>query len=303
MITVVGSLNMDLVTKTDKVPKVGETFLGVEFKQAAGGKGANQADAIAKLGGKVAMIGRVGSDQFGKTLIESLKHDGVEVSQVQVTEGISTGIATIIVNGDGDNSIIVVSGANFKLIPQDIDRAEEVIKESAIMIAQLEVPIGVIKYAFKKAKQYGKYTVLNPAPARELDQELLELTDLLVPNETELEILSGRTLVTKDDMLVAAKELMQKGVKEMIVTLGGNGCLHINKTSSNHYPAHLVEAVDTTAAGDSFIGAIATALSEGKSIEAAIHFAAKVSALTVTREGAQDSLPTKKEVEEYMTDI
>ncbi|MDF2613340.1 MAG: rbsK [Clostridia bacterium] len=303
MITVIGSLNMDLVTKTDKVPKVGETFLGADFKQAAGGKGANQADAIAKLGGKVAMIGRVGNDQFGHTLMKSLECDGVEVSCIQITEGTSTGIATIIVNGDGDNSIIVVPGANFKLTPEDVDDAEVVIKNSDIMIAQLEVPIDTIKYAFKKAKEYGKYTILNPAPARELDEDLLKMTDLLVPNETELEILTGRTLVTKEDMLAASKELMQKGVKEMMVTLGSNGCLHIDKTSSTHYPAHLVEAVDTTAAGDSFIGAIATAFSEGKSIEEAINFASKVSALTVTRAGAQDSLPTKKEVEEYMTKI
>lgn len=303
MITVIGSLNMDLVTKTEKVPKVGETFLGIDFKQAAGGKGANQADAIAKLGGSVAMIGRVGDDQFGHTLIKSLEHDGVEVSQIRITEGISTGIATIIVNGDGDNSIIVVPGANFKLAPQDVDEAEAVIKESNMIIAQLEVPIDTIKYAFKKAKQYGKYTILNPAPARVLDEELLEMTDLLVPNETELEILSGRTLVTEEDMLTAAKELMQKGVKEMIITLGSNGCLHIDKTSSTHYPAHLVEAVDTTAAGDSFIGAIATAFSDDKSFKEAIGFASKVSALTVTREGAQDSLPTKKEVEEYRGNI
>jgi len=300
MITVVGSLNMDLVTKTEKVPKTGETFLGVDFKQSAGGKGANQADAIAKLGAEVAMIGRVGADQFGESLIKSLKNDGVKTSHIHITEGIATGIATIIVNGDGDNLIIVVPGANFKLKPQDIDAAEDLIKDSSLMIAQLEVPIDTIKYAFKKAKQYNKYTILNPAPARELDDELLGMTDLLVPNETELEILSGRTLVSMADMLGAAKELMQKGVKEIIVTLGANGCLHINKEGSNHYPAHLVEAVDTTAAGDSFIGAIATVFSEGKSLKEAIGFASKVSALTVTREGAQDSLPTQKEVEEYM---
>lgn len=299
MIIVVGSLNMDLVTKTEKVPKVGETFLGVDFKQAAGGKGANQADAIAKLGGKVAMIGRVGDDQFGESLINGLKADGVDVSHIHVTKSTSTGIATIIVNGDGDNSIIVVPGANFKLMPTDIDEAEKMIEKSHIMIAQLEVPLDTIKYAFKKAKQYGKYTILNPAPARVLDEELLQMTDLLVPNETELEILSQRTLETQEDMLLAAKELMLKGVKEIIVTLGANGCLYIDKTTSTHYPALLVKAVDTTAAGDSFIGAMATAFSEGKLLKEAIGFASKVSALTVTRQGAQESLPTKKEVEDY----
>ncbi len=300
MITVIGSLNMDLVTRTQKVPKVGETFLGVEFKQAAGGKGANQADAIAKLGAEVAMIGRVGADQFGESLVKSLEHDGVMVSHIHITEGISTGIATIIIDGDGDNSIIVVPSANFKLMPQDIDEAEELIKQSKIVIAQLEVPIDTIKYAFKKAKQYGSYTILNPAPARELDDEILAMTDLLVPNETELEILSGRMLVGEEDMLVAVKELMQKGVKEMIVTLGANGCMHIDKEGASHYPAHRVKAVDTTAAGDSFIGAFATAFSEGKTPQEAIGFASKVSALTVTREGAQDSLPTKKEVEAFI---
>jgi len=303
MITVVGSLNMDLVTKTPKVPKIGETIIGTDFRQAAGGKGANQADAIAKLGGKVTMIGRVGDDQFGESLINSLRNDGVEISEVRTTEGISTGIATIIVNGEGDNSIIVVPGANFKLTPQDIDESETIIKKSNMIIAQLEVPIDTIKYAFKKAKEYGIYTILNPAPARKLDEELLRMTDLLVPNETELEILSARTLKTEEDMLNAAKELMQKGVKEMIVTLGSNGCLHIDKTGSKHYSAERVEAIDTTAAGDSFIGAIATAFSEDKSFEQAIEFASKVSALTVTRQGAQDSLPTRIEVEEYIKNI
>jgi ribokinase len=300
MITVIGSLNMDLVTMTTKVPKIGETIIGTDFKQAAGGKGANQADAIAKLGGLVTMIGRVGDDQFGESLINALKKDGVETSQVRITEKISTGIATIVVNGEGDNSIIVVPGANFKLTPQDIDEADAIIKASSMVIAQLEVPIETIKYAFRKAKEYGIYTLLNPAPARKLDEELLGMTDLLVPNETELEILSEKSLETDEDMINAAKELMQKGVKEMIVTLGSSGCLHIHKAGSKHYSAERVESVDTTAAGDSFIGAIAMAFSEGKSFAQAIEFASKVSALTVTRQGAQDSLPTRMEVEEYI---
>ncbi len=300
MITVIGSLNMDLVTMTTKVPKIGETIIGTHFKQAAGGKGANQADAIAKLGGRVTMIGRVGDDQFGESLINALKKDGVETSEVRITERISTGIATIVVNGEGDNSIIVVPGANFKLTSQDIDETDAIIKASSMVIAQLEVPIETIKYAFKKAKAYGIYTLLNPAPARKLDEELLAMTDLLVPNETELEILSEKSLETEEDIIHAAKELMQKGVKEMIVTLGSSGCLHINKAGSKHYAAERVEAVDTTAAGDSFIGAIAMAFSEGKSFAQAIEFASKVSALTVTRQGAQDSLPTRMEVEEYI---
>ena len=300
VITVIGSLNMDLITITEKSPRVGETLIGISFKQSAGGKGANQADSIAKLGGKVNMIGRVGEDDFGKALVQSLKKDGVDVSKISVSKKASTGIATIIVNGSGDNSIIVVPGANYEVTPSDIDNSIDVISKAKMIIAQLEVPLDTITYSFKKAKEYGVYTILNPAPAQPLSDELLRMTDLLVPNEIELEILSGKPLVTQDDMYVAARTLLNKGVKEIIVTLGSQGCLYMNENESIHYPAYKVEVVDTTAAGDSFIGGIATALSEGKPIKEAIGLATKVSALTVTRLGAQISLPLREEVENFL---
>ena len=297
MITVIGSLNMDLVTGINKMPRVGETLIGRNFKQVPGGKGANQADAIAKLNGKVMMIGKIGNDNFGDILVKSLEQDGVDVSNISKNENVSTGIATIMVNSDGDNSIIVVPGANSELTTLDIDNAIDAIKQTDIVVTQLEIPIETVKHSLKKAKEFGKYTILNPAPAKELDDEIIGLVDLVTPNETELEILSGVSIKTEQDILKAAKVLIDKGVKELVVTMGEKGSLNINKTESRIYPSHKVKAIDTTAAGDSFTGAIAVLLSEGKTIEEAIKFASKVGALTVTKEGAQSSLPTREEVE------
>lgn len=300
MITVVGSLNMDLVTYTGRMPVTGETIIGKSFKQIPGGKGANQADAIAKLGAQVRMIGCVGFDDMGNTLLESLKNDGVDTALVKKIEGVSTGIASIMVDSAGNNCIIVVSGANNMLSPYDLKKSYDIIKDSDVIVAQLEVPIDTVSYAMKAAKQMGKLTILNPAPAVELKDELLADVDILVPNDTELEILSGIKVKNEADILRAADVLLDKGVSELIITLGSKGCMHVNKSGFKNYPAYQVTAVDTTAAGDSFIGAIAVAIYEGKSLEEAICFATAVGALTVTREGAQSSLPLREEVEAFI---
>jgi len=303
MITVVGSLNMDLVTYTSRMPVAGETILGRSFRQIPGGKGANQADGIAKLGAKVKMIGCVGCDEMGDILLKSLKNDGVDVEMVKRVEGISTGIASISVDASGNNSIIVVPGANYKLSIEDILASDDVIQKSDVVVAQLEVPIETVKHAMNTAKQMGKLTILNPAPAVALEDEFLSAVDILVPNNTELELLSGVQINNQDDLECAAQVLLNKGVRELIVTLGSKGCIHINKHGLKAYPAYKVQAVDTTGAGDSFIAAFAVAISEGKNFEDAILFATAVGALTVTKEGAQSSLPRREEVEAFIETV
>ncbi len=300
MITVIGSLNMDLVTYTGRMPVTGETIMGKSFRQIPGGKGANQAAAIAKLGAKVAMVGCVGRDGMGKTLMTSLQKDGVDVSNVKEVDGVATGIAAITVDAAANNCIIVVPGANHCLSPEDLTAAQAVIAGSEVVVAQLEVPMDTVKAGLKIAKELNKLTILNPAPAVPLPDEFLALVDILVPNDTELELLSGIKVTNEEELQKAAHLLLDKGIKELIVTLGSKGCLHINGSGAKFYPAYKVYAVDTTAAGDSFIGGISTAINEGKTLEEAILFATAVGALTVTKEGAQSSLPYREEVEAFI---
>ena len=300
MITVVGSLNMDLVTYVDKMPKPGQTVMGRSFKQMAGGKGANQADAIAKLGATVKMIGCIGDDDLGRTLISSLKKDGVDISGVSTVGEVSTGIASITVDADGNNCIAVVPGANNMLTVDRINLSMKAIYESDIVVAQLEVPMDTIKYAMKAAKNFGKLTILNPAPAMELDDEILREVDYLIPNDTELEVISGINIENDDDMRRAAGILINRGVSDLIVTLGDKGCMHFNSRGEKKYDAYSVRAVDTTAAGDRFIGALAVSLHQGKKIEDAIQYAMAVGAITVTRIGAQSSLPNACEVDAFI---
>lgn len=297
-ICVIGSLNMDLVVKVDNMPKAGQTLIGSNFKEVPGGKGANQAVAMARLNGNVSMIGKVGNDGFGQTLINALKNDKVCTNYINVENG-PTGVALITVDKNAENCIVVAPGANFNLTPNDIDENIEAIKNSDIVVVQLETPLDTIKYTLKKAKELGKYTILNPAPAVVLEDELIENVDLLTPNETELEIISGVQINCEEDIQLAAKKMIQKGVKELIVTLGSKGSLYINKEKSMFKKAYKVEAIDTTAAGDSYTGALSVAFANNKNIEEAMDFASKVGALSVMKEGAQSSLPTLKDVENF----
>lgn len=297
-ICVIGSLNMDLVVNVEKMPKAGQTLLGSNFKEVPGGKGANQAVAMARLNGNVTMIGKVGNDSFGETLVNSLKKDNINTNYIQVEEGPS-GVALITVDKNAQNSIVVAPGANYKLTKEDIDKNIDAIKNSDIVVVQLETPLETIKYALKKAKELGKYTILNPAPAVVLEDEIIENVDLLTPNETELEIISQKSISNEDDINECAQIMINKGVKELIVTLGSKGSLYINKETSMFKKAYKVEAVDTTAAGDSYTGALAVAIANGKDMEYAMDFASKVGALSVMKEGAQSSLPTLIEVENF----
>ena len=297
-ICVIGSLNMDLVVNVDTMPKPGQTIIGSNFKEVPGGKGANQAVAMARLNGNVSMIGKVGEDGFGQTLINSLKNDKVDTTYIQTAKG-ATGVALITVDKNAQNSIVVSPGANFEVKEDDIDNNIEEIKNSDIVVLQLETPLNTIKYALNKAKELNKYTILNPAPAVKLDDEIIKNVDLLTPNETELEIISGVSIETEEDIQKAAQIMIEKGVKELIVTLGSKGSLYINKEKSMFKKAYKVEAVDTTAAGDSYTGALAVALSQDKNIEDAMDFASKVGALSVLKEGAQSSLPTLEDVKNF----
>ena len=297
-ICVIGSLNMDLVVNVDTMPKPGQTIIGSNFKEVPGGKGANQAVAMARLNGNVSMIGKVGEDGFGQTLINSLKNDKVDTTYIQTAKG-ATGVALITVDKNAQNSIVVSPGANFEVKEDDIDNNIEAIKNSDIVVLQLETPLNTIKYALNKAKELNKYTILNPAPAVKLDDEIIKNVDLLTPNETELEIISGVSIETEEDIQKAAQIMIEKGVKELIVTLGSKGSLYINKEKSMFKKAYKVEAVDTTEAGDSYTGALAVALSQDKNIEDAMDFASKVGALSVLKEGAQSSLPTLEDVENF----
>ena len=297
-ICVIGSLNMDLVVNVDTMPKPGQTIIGSNFKEVPGGKGANQAVAMARLNGNVSMIGKVGEDGFGQTLINSLKNDKVDTTYIQTAKG-ATGVALITVDKNAQNSIVVSPGANFEVKEDDIDNNIEAIKNSDIVVLQLETPLNTIKYALNKAKELNKYTILNPAPAVKLDDEIIKNVDLLTPNETELEIISGVSIETEEDIQKAAQIMIEKGVKELIVTLSSKGSLYINKEKSMFKKAYKVEAMDTTAAGDSYTGALAVALSQDKNIEDAMDFASKVGALSVLKEGAQSSLPTLEDVKNF----
>ncbi|OPJ57028.1 ribokinase [Alkalithermobacter paradoxus] len=295
-ICVIGSLNMDLVVNVDDMPKVGQTVMGANFKKIPGGKGANQAVAMARLGGSVNIVGSVGDDEFGESLVESLEKDKINTDFIKKNKNVPTGVALITVNKYGNNSIVVAPGANYNLIANDIDKSIDAINNSDMVVTQLEIPIETVRYLLEIAKTIGKYTILNPAPATKLSDEIIKNVDLLTPNETELEILSGIKINNEDDVVFAGKELIKKGVKELIVTLGENGALYISEQKIKKYESFRVKAVDTTAAGDSFTGALAVALVQNKNIDEAIEFASKVGALTVTKEGAQSSLPYIEEV-------
>ncbi|RDY27621.1 ribokinase [Romboutsia weinsteinii] len=297
-ICVIGSLNMDLVVNVCEMPKKGQTLIGSNFKEIPGGKGANQAVAAARLGGDVYMIGKVGNDGFGESLLKQLRADKVNTDYVQVEEGPS-GVALITVDKNAENSIVVSPGANFKLTEVDIDRCIDGIKESSTVVIQLETPIDTIKYALEKSKELGKFTILNPAPAVKLSDDIIKNVDLLTPNETELEILSGVSIKCEDDIKKAANVMLEKGVKQLIVTLGSKGSLYLDKDNMEFKKSYKVEAVDTTAAGDSYTGALSVAFSQNKSVDEAMDFASKVGALCVTKIGAQTSIPSLYDIENY----
>lgn len=293
-ILIIGSINIDLVINTDILPKLGETVHGKNFMTSYGGKGANQAVAVAKLYGEADMIGAVGCDEFGKLLKANLEANHVLTNGVKIADT-NSGVAVITVCG-GDNHIILDGGANDEVSPAWIDANLDLIKNADIVIFQLEIPMDTIIYAAKKAKEYGCKVLLNPAPAAKLPEELLSFTDIIIPNEHEAAIITGYTNEEE-----ALKALWNDGNRTVIITLGEKGCLYNDGTTIKTQKAFSVKAVDSTAAGDSFIGGYCSMIAEGKAMDEAVRFATAVSAITVSRPGASASIPTRKEAEDFLT--
>lgn len=300
-VTVVGSLNMDLIVLSPRIPQPGETIIGTGFRTAPGGKGANQAVAAAQLGAQVSMIGSVGADTFADSLLENLASAGVDRRFVTRDQGNPTGVALIVVDDRGENSIVVASGANMHLKPADLESAEGAIAQADVLLLQLEVPLDTVTRAAEIARKHQVTVVLNPAPARTLPKKLLSLVDFLIPNETETALLSSMPVSNQDEIETAAASLRALGVGNVILTLGERGALLTAAGNSELYPAFEVNPVDTTAAGDAFMGAFAVALGEGLSIPDAIRFGNAAGALATTRLGAQPSLPTRTEVDSLIS--
>jgi len=296
-IVVVGSSNTDMIIKVPRIPKPGETVLGGEFSTAAGGKGANQAVAAARAGGRVTFIARVGEDVFGEQAVKGFKADGIDVEYVLRDRLAPSGVALIYVDALGENSIAVASGANAHLSPADVRAAEKAIASADILLMQLETPMATVHAAAEIASAHGVTLILNPAPAQPLTNELLRHISFLIPNESEAELLTGITVAGAQDAQVAADILLNRGVGNVVITLGAAGAYVANKDFSRMIPAFKVNPVDTTAAGDVFNGAFAVAISEQMPIETAARFANAAAALSVTKLGAQPSAPYRKEID------
>ena len=294
-IIVVGSANTDMVVKIDKHPLPGETRLGGDFFMNAGGKGANQAVAAARLGGNVAFVAKVGNDIFGKQTLEGLTNENIDTSHVFIDDFAPSGTALIIVNAEGENSIVVASGANAKLNEKDVASISD-LTDTAFILMQLETPIETISAVINAANIKGTNVILNPAPAQQLSQTILEGLFLLVPNESEASILTGSQVIDLASASNAADALLDKGVRHVIITLGKQGAFFKSVSREILIPAPIVTAIDTTAAGDTFCGALTVALTEGKDWDDAIRFAVTAASISVTRMGAQSSVPYRNEI-------
>jgi ribokinase len=294
-ILIIGSSNTDMVIKTDKLPLPGETVLGGNFFMNAGGKGANQAVAAARLGGRVTLITKLGDDIFGQQALDGFKKEKINTQYILTDRNSPSGTALIIVNNEGENSIAVAPGANAKLVPADIDQAGQ-IEEAEIILMQLEIPIETIAYVAGKVKATQRKLVINPAPAQELSDEILDGLFLITPNETEAFVLTGIKVRDENSAFEAAEMFIKKGVEHVIVTLGSRGAVFQDRNQKFAVGAPVVKALDTTAAGDVFNGALVVALTESLNWKQAVTFAVQAASISVTRMGAQSSAPYRKEI-------
>ena len=299
-IIVVGSSNTDMIIKLDRIPRPGETILGGEFVTAAGGKGANQAVAAARAGGKVTLIARVGHDMFGEESIAGFRRAGINLNHIVRDAAAPSGVALIFVAKDGENSIAVASGANGRLSPADVKMAELAFASATTVLMQLETPLETVQATAELAAKAGIKFILNPAPARPLPDKLLKLVSILTPNETEAELLTGIKVSDVRTAVQATDKLLARGVATVILTLGARGAFVASGEIRQLVPGFKVNPVDTTGAGDTFNGTLAVALGEGRALMDAVRFANAAAAISVTRLGAQPSTPTRQEIDQFL---
>ena len=299
-ILVIGSINMDFVVDVDHIPKLGETILSKSILKFHGGKGANQAVAIGRLGGSVKMLGKVGQDGNGNELADALEESNVDIKYVLFDETYPSGTAFIYVDKNGDNCIVVNPASNSNLKVEDIEKYSEAFENVSYCVMQLEIPLDTVKTAVDFCHKKGIKIILNPAPAQQIPEEILCKVDYLIPNETELELMTGENINTEEDVKNAINKLLNMGVKNVITTLGEKGAIYASRKELKIFNSIKVNAVDTTAAGDSFIGGFVSHLNRENDVMKAIEYSLYVGALTVSKKGAQSSLPYKEEVEEFI---
>ncbi|GAK47601.1 ribokinase [Secundilactobacillus oryzae JCM 18671] len=298
-VTVLGSLNVDTTMRVKRMPLPGETLQAENKSSAAGGKGANQAVAAARAGAETSFIGKVGKDSSGQFMIESLQDDNIDTTCIATDETVGTGSAFILLDEEGQNSILVYGGSNQQVKKEEVVAAEDKIKNADFLIAQFETPQAAAVEAFKIAKANGVFTILNPAPAAEIDPELLKLSDIIVPNETESATLTGIEVTDEASMVANADKFKEMGVENLIITVGSKGAFYSTKAGHDFVPAFKVKAVDTTAAGDTFLGSLSSQLKPDLSnIAEALTFAQRASSIAVQRLGAMPSIPTYEEIVE-----
>ena len=290
---------MDLVVKVERRPNKGETIVGESFCMYIGGKGTNQAIAASRLGSMVHMVGCIGNDSFGDLFLDKFKSDKINTDFVIRDPVIGTGIGTPVIDANGDNSIIIIPQANMMLSPKNVEAAAEVIANADVLMLQLEIPLETSKRAAEIAKNNGTIVILNPAPAYEIPESFFQLIDIIIPNNTEAELLSGTTVRDDDSAKCAAEVLLSKGVGSVIFTLGELGSIFFKDNQSTLIPPYLVDVLDTTGAGDAYCGSLAASLAEGKKIEDAVYNANAAGALAVTKMGAEPSMPTWQDIEVF----
>jgi ribokinase len=296
-VCVVGASNIDLISYVPRLPALGETLHGSTFRTGFGGKGANQAVMAAKLGAEVVMVGKLGTDDFGDRTLANFRELGIDISQVSRSETAPTGVAPIMVAPDGSNAIVIVTGANDLLDADDIAAARPSFRDSGVVICQLEIPVEVTLAALRAAREEGTRTILNPAPAREdLPSELLGSCDLLCPNQSEAALLTGHPVDTASQAATAARELLARGPSAVLITLGGDGCVVADEAGVDEIPGVTVEAVDSTGAGDAFVGALGYYLARGDELRSAASWANRIAALSVTAQGTQTSYPARADL-------
>ncbi len=298
-VLVIGSYNVGLTVFGQAIPRIHETVMGDHFDMGPGGKGSNQAIAMARLGANVTFLAQIGDDIFGKAAMELFNKEGIDTSYIKTDTSSHTGAGIIFVNKDKHNCIAVAPGANYNLSPETLDDANDLFVKNDYLLMQLETPLATVYHAVEKGKRNNMTVVLNPAPARKIDNKYLAMIDILTPNETEAEVITGIKVVDSQSAVKAGEKLVSQGVGTVIITLGGQGSVLVNSQGSTHFATYDVTPVDTTGAGDAYNGALVCALAEGKTLDQSVDFASKVGAISVTSIGCVPGLPTKEDVDNF----